>query len=102
LLFQGKDLLFGEFKSLEMLQMANAVRVPKPIKVVSSYNTTILITEYIQFRGLKVFQGELGHQLAMYFIIPCVFHPITNLNDLLFFSFLQTTSKELGTIEDKF
>ncbi|XP_046631726.1 ketosamine-3-kinase-like [Daphnia pulicaria] len=61
----GKDLLFGEFKSLEILQMANAVRVPKPIKVVSSYNTTILITEYIQFRGLKVFQGELGHQLAI-------------------------------------
>ena len=51
-----------------MLQMAKAVRVPRPIKVISSNNTTILLTEYIQFSGLKVFQGELGNQLAVYII----------------------------------
>ena len=92
-----KDLLLGDLKSLEALQTAKAVRVPRPIKVVSSNNTMILVTEYIQFSGLRVFQGELGHQLAMYFIF--FLHHLTfilnNLNILL-----QTSSKELGIVEE--
>ncbi|XP_032799089.2 fructosamine-3-kinase isoform X2 [Daphnia magna] len=61
----GRDLLLGEMKSLEMLQSAESVRVPRPIKIIFSQNTAILITEYIKFKGLEVFQGELGQHLAM-------------------------------------
>lgn len=52
--------------------MAEAVRVPRPIKIIFSQNTTILITEYINFSGLEVFQCELGQQLAMYYLFYCI------------------------------
>ncbi len=49
-----------------MLALTETVQVPRPIKVVSSQMSTILITEYIKFSELDTFQGELGQKLAKY------------------------------------
>ena len=59
--------MFGEFKSLESLEQAGIVRVPKPIKVFTFEDTTLLVTEFLHFTGLDSFQAQLGEQLAKYY-----------------------------------
>lgn len=61
---QAGNLLHGEFASLQALEYVNAVNVPKPIKVISSTTSTLLVTTYLQFSSLDKFQGELGSRLA--------------------------------------
>ena len=53
--------------------MTETVRVPRPIKVVSYQSSTILITEYVKFSGLRTFQGVLGQQLAKYTFIQAFY-----------------------------
>jgi fructosamine-3-kinase len=49
---------------LKALEKTCVVRVPKPLKVFSVGNTTLLVTELLNFTSLDNFQGELGKQLA--------------------------------------
>ena len=63
----------GEYAGLEALEQTTVVRVPKPIKLISDGETRILVTEFLNFRGLDKFQGELGHQLAKYIFASFIF-----------------------------
>ncbi|XP_068678289.1 ketosamine-3-kinase-like [Montipora foliosa] len=63
---EARKMFDGELLSLETIYKTNTVRVPKPIKVLDnpSGKETIFVQEYLDMKGLRKYQAQLGTELA--------------------------------------
>ncbi|KAG8225553.1 hypothetical protein J437_LFUL002069 [Ladona fulva] len=61
---KARAMFDGEYASLKALADSKTVSVPNPISVLDIPQGSVFAVEYVEMKGLRKFQAELGNQLA--------------------------------------